>query len=136
MRPPDLMLMNDAPKKVAYDSVVAYKLAPDKSAFANTALVRFWPLKSTPVILAPDKSTLGPTKNPAFMVYPDPAVNTGGLPVVNVIPDDFTPMSDALVNIVFVRSTLRIAAPFRFFDVKSRIGPIMNDELALLVTKV
>jgi hypothetical protein len=128
--------MNDAPKKVAYESVVAYKLAPDKSAFTNDALVRFWPLKSTPRILSPDKSTLGPPKNPALIVYPDPTVNTGGLPVVNVIPDDFTPMRDALVNMVFVRSTLRIAAPFRFFDVKFKLGPIMNDELALLVTNV
>ena len=64
IRPPDLIFVNPAPEKSAYDSVVPYKFTPDKSDPVNFAYARFVPLRSTPVNDTFDTSTLGPTKNP------------------------------------------------------------------------
>jgi len=108
-------------------------LAPLISAFTKDALVKFSPLKSIPAILSPDKSTVGPTKNPEFILYPDPAVNTGGSLILCVIPDEFTLLSVAPVNIVPVISTFLILHPINGFDAKFNFGPIINDEFTLFV---
>jgi hypothetical protein len=121
---------------VVYDNVVPYKFAPLISAFTKDALVKFSPLKSTPAILSPDKSTLGPTKKPEFILYPDPAVNTGGSLILCVIPDDFTLLSVAPVNIVPVISTFRIMHPVNGFDAKFNFAPIINVEFTLFVVNM
>ena len=75
IRPPDLMFVNVAFKKLVYDSAVPDKSAPVKSELANVADARFAPLKSMPRSPTDmfDRSTLGPIKYPARIWYPDPA---------------------------------------------------------------
>ena len=121
---------------MVYDNVVPYKLTPLISAFTKFTLVKFSPLKSTSTILSPDKSTLGPTKNPEFILYPDPAVNTGGSFTLCVIPEDFTLLSVAPVNIVPVISTFLIIHPVNCFDAKFNFWPIINVEFTLFVVNM
>ena len=136
MRPPDRILKNYAPVNLVNDIVELNKFTPDMSAFTNDALVKFSSLKSTPLILAPDKSTLGPIKNPDFILYPDPTVKSGGEAMLNVSPDEFTFRSCAFVNIVPVKSTFCMEEPFNVLAVRFKLGPIMNDNFALFVMKM
>ena len=52
------------------------------------------------------------------------------------MPDDFTPFNSVFVKIVPVKSTFLIEEPFNVFDVKFKLGPIMNDDARLFVVKI
>ena len=153
--PPDLIFVKLAPEKSAYDSVVPYKFAPDKSDSVNFTYARFTPFKSTPINPPPyatplaaanvatvifDKSTLGPTKYPPRISYPDPDWNVGGCPAVYVIPPDRVPtnvvIEPAFTNTVFVKSTFAIMAESSVFPVSEMFGPTMKFDPPLLVTNL